>query len=425
MKVKTKLNVRSIRKDGHKSSQESSSFMSHLGGYMEIEKLNYKDLTSPEKKARLKEIAKVFLRLGIFAFGGPAAHIAMMDEEVVQKRKWIDRTKFMDLIGATNLIPGPNSTEMAIHLGYERGGVLGLFIAGICFIFPAMFIVLVFAMAYARYGTIPKIEGILYGIKPVIIAIVFQALIRLGKSVIKGYLAIVVASLVIAGSFFGVSEIPLLLTAGIFVMVIKNRDQFKTRTMMFYPLPLLALAEATLEKNRLSMGLERLFLTFIKIGSALYGSGYVLLAFLESEFIRIYPVISEKQLLDAVAVGQLTPGPVFTTATFVGYLVLGIPGALVSTAGIFLPSFLLVWLLRPLIPKLRNSKWAGGILDGVNIASLGLMTAVTVRLGMSSLIDLLSVTLFIVALFVLIKKKINSAWVILVAGAIGFISQLL
>lgn len=399
--------------------------MSHLGGYMENETLDYKDLTSIEKKARLKEIAKVFLRLGIFAFGGPAAHIAMMDEEVVQKRKWIDRTKFMDLIGATNLIPGPNSTEMAIHLGYERGGVPGLFIAGICFIFPAMFIVLLFAMAYARYGTIPKIEGILYGIKPVIIAIVFQALMRLGRSVIKGYLAIVVASLVIVGSFLGISEIPLLLTAGIFVMVIKNRDQFKARTMMFYPIPLLALAEATLEKNRINMGLERLFLTFIKIGSALYGSGYVLLAFLESEFIRLYPVISEKQLLDAVAVGQLTPGPVFTTATFVGYLVLGIPGALVSTAGIFLPSFLLVWLLKPLIPKLRNSKWAGGILDGVNIASLGLMAAVTVRLGMSSLIDLLSVSLFIMALFILTKKKINSAWVILAGGAIGFVSQLL
>lgn len=403
----------------------SHAFMSRFGGYMDNENLDYKKLTSPEKKARLKEIAKVFLRLGIIAFGGPAAHIAMMDEEIVQKRKWIDRTTFMDLIGATNLIPGPNSTEMAIHLGYERGGVPGLFIAGICFIFPAMFIVLAFAVAYVRYGTIPKIEGILYGVKPVIIAIVFQALIRLGKSVIKGYLAIAVASLVIAGSFLGISEIPLLLIAGAFVMVVKNKDQFRTRTLMLYPLPLLALGDTTLLKNRMDMGLERLFLTFLKIGSVLYGSGYVLLAFLESEFIRAFPVISEKQLLDAVAVGQLTPGPVFTTATFVGYLILGVPGALVSTAGIFLPSFLLVWLLKPLIPKLRQSKWAGGILDGVNIASLGLMTAVTVRLGMASLIDLLSVSLFVGALFILTKDKINSAWVILIGGAIGFISQLL
>jgi len=415
-----------MKSDGAKSSFGFSAFFeSRLGGHMEHENLDYKNLTPPEKKERLKEIAKVFLRLGILAFGGPAVHIAMMDEEIVQKRKWIDRTKFMDLIGATNLIPGPNSTEMAIHLGYERGGVPGLFIAGICFIFPAMFIVLAIAVGYVRYGTIPKIEGILYGIKPVIIAIVFQALLRLGKSVIKGYLAITVASLVIAGSFFGVSEIPLLLIAGIFVMVIKNRDQFKAKTLMLYPLPLLALTDTVLAKNRVGMGLERLFLTFLKIGSVLYGSGYVLLAFLESEFIRAYPVISEKQLLDAVAVGQLTPGPVFTTATFIGYLILGIPGALVSTAGIFLPSFLLVWLLKPMIPKLRNSKWAGGILDGVNIASLGLMAEVTVRLGMASLIDLLSVSLFAISLFVLTKYKVNSAWIIICGGAIGFMSQML
>lgn len=392
---------------------------------MENENLDYKKLTKPEKKARLKEIAKVFLRLGILAFGGPAAHIAMMDEEIVQKKKWIDRTKFMDLIGATNLIPGPNSTELAIHLGYERGGVLGLFIAGICFIFPAMFIVLAFAVGYVRYGTIPNVEGILYGVKPVIIAIVFQALLRLGKSVIKGYLAVSVASIVIVGSFLGVSEIPLLLMAGTLVMAVKNRDQFSSRTLMLYPLPFLTVTNAVLLKNRIDMGLGRLFLTFLKIGSVLYGSGYVLLAFLESEFIRAFPVISEKQLLDAVAIGQLTPGPVFTTATFIGYLVLGIPGALVSTAGIFLPSFLLVWLLKPLIPKIRQSKWAGGLLDGVNIASLGLMTAVTVRLGMASLVDLLSVSLFALSLFILTKFKINSAWIIIAGGAIGFISQFL
>ena len=403
----------------------SSFFQSRLGGYMENENLDYKKLTKPEKKARLKEIAKVFLRLGILAFGGPAAHIAMMDEEIVQKKKWIDRTKFMDLIGATNLIPGPNSTELAIHLGYERGGVLGLFIAGICFIFPAMFIVLAFAVGYVRYGTIPNVEGILYGVKPVIIAIVFQALLRLGKSVIKGYLAVSVASIVIVGSFLGVSEIPLLLMAGTLVMAVKNRDQFSSRTLMLYPLPFLTVTNAVLLKNRIDMGLGRLFLTFLKIGSVLYGSGYVLLAFLESEFIRAFPVISEKQLLDAVAIGQLTPGPVFTTATFIGYLVLGIPGALVSTAGIFLPSFLLVWLLKPLIPKIRQSKWAGGLLDGVNIASLGLMTAVTVRLGMASLVDLLSVSLFALSLFILTKFKINSAWIIIAGGAIGFISQFL
>jgi len=392
---------------------------------MEYNIADYKTLSSSDKKERQKEIAQVFLKLGVFAFGGPAAHIAMMDEEIIQKRKWVERTRFMDLIGATNLIPGPNSTELAIHLGYERGGVLGLFIAGLCFILPAMFIVLGFAYFYVRYGAIPRVEGILYGIKPVIIAIVFQALLRLGKSVIKGRLAVIVASLVIVGSFSGISEIPLLLLAGVLVMGIRNREKFSTKAMLFFPLPMLALSDISIAANRIGMGLGRLFLTFLKIGSFLYGSGYVLLAFLETEFIRAFPLITQKELLDAVAIGQLKPGPVFTTATFIGYLILGIPGALVSTAGIFLPSFLLVWLLRPLIPKLRSSRWISGILDGVNIASLGLMTAVTIRLGMTSLIDPLSVGLFLLALFVLMKFRLNSAWIILFGGAVGFISQIL
>jgi len=392
---------------------------------MEYNNADYKTLSSSEKKERQKEITQVFLKLGVFAFGGPAAHIAMMDEEIIQKRKWVERTRFVDLIGATNLIPGPNSTELAIHLGYERGGVLGLFIAGLCFILPAMFIVLGFAYFYVRYGAIPRVEGILYGIKPVIIAIVFQALLRLGKSVIKGRLAVIVASLVIVGSFSGISEIPLLLLAGVLVMGIRNREKFSTKAMLFFPLPMLALSDISIAANRIGMGLGRLFLTFLKIGSFLYGSGYVLLAFLETEFIRAFPLITQKELLDAVAIGQLKPGPVFTTATFIGYLILGIPGALVSTAGIFLPSFLLVWLLRPLIPKLRSSRWISGILDGVNIASLGLMTAVTIRLGMTSLIDPLSVGLFLLALFVLMKFRLNSAWIILFGGAVGFISQIL
>lgn len=391
---------------------------------MDNNNADYKALSLSEKKERQKEIARVFLKLGIFAFGGPAAHIAMMDEEIIQKRKWIERTRFMDLIGATNLIPGPNSTELAIHLGYERGGVPGLFIAGLCFILPAMFIVLGFAYFYVMYGAIPRVEGILYGIKPVIIAIVFQALFRLGKSVVKGSLAVIVASLVIVGSFLGISEIPLLLLAGVLVMGIRNRDKFSTKAMLFFPLPMLALSDISISANRTGMSLGRLFLTFLKIGSFLYGSGYVLLAFLETEFIRAFPVITQKELLDAVAIGQLTPGPVFTTATFIGYLIHGIPGALVATAGIFLPSFLLVWLLRPLIPKLRSSSWISGILDGVNIASLGLMAAVTIRLGMASLIDPLSIGLFLLALLVLMKYKLNSAWLILIGGAVGFISQI-
>lgn len=384
---------------------------------------HYNQLSKAEKASRLREIALVFLRLGLVAFGGPAAHIAMMEEEVIAKRKWITREEFLDLLGATNLIPGPNSTELAIHLGFQRGGLLGLLIAGICFIVPAMAAVLVFAALYARHGQVKEVAGVLYGIKPVIIAVIIQAMIRLFKSVVKGVLPLIVVGVSVALYFLGISEIPILLGAGVLMMLIKNQERIKNRLFSLPLLPPLILASVIndpLEKAQ-RLHTSGIFLSFLKIGSVLYGSGYVLLAFLESEFVGARGLLSHQQLLDAVAVGQFTPGPVFTTATFIGYLLGGFTGAFAATGGIFLPSFLLVFFLNPLIPRMRKSPWLGAALDGVNAASLALMAAVSFKLGISSLVDVPAILLFAAALLVMIKWKVNSFWLILAGGAIGFI----
>lgn len=369
---------------------------------------NYKQLNKEEKKNRLIEIFKVFLKLGTTAFGGPAAHISMMDEEIVEKRNWLDRDRFMDLIGATNLIPGPNSTELAIFLGFERGGILGLLIAGTSFIFPAMIIILLFAIVYVKFGAIPQVSSILYGIKPVIMAVIIQALYRLGKSVIKNKLSLLLGLGTLGLYFLGMEEIPLLLIAGIVMLVISN---IKVIGDKFFSVSFISL--------------YLLFITFLKIGAVLYGSGYVLLAFLEAEFIDKLGLLTTEQLLDAIAIGQFTPGPVFTTATFIGYLLRGIPGAILATIGIFIPSFLLVWALNPLIPKLRQSKIMSAMLDGINIGSLVLMATVSLKLGVASLVDPLTIIIFLISLLILIKYKINSAWLILAGGAIGWISSLI
>lgn len=387
----------------------------------------YSKLDKKRKRKRLKEIAVVFLKLGAFAFGGPAAHIAMMDEEIVKKRQWLTREKFMDLLGATNLIPGPNSTELAIHLGLERGGPLGLLIAGSAFIVPAMVIVLVFAVLYVRFGSLPEVSGILYGVKPVIMAIIIQALYRLGRSVIKNKLTAVVGVSVLALSFAGFEEIPLLLAAAAVTTLIINREKIKNRlfSVSAFPLALIAAKVNALTAAVAGMPLQTIFLTFLKIGSVLYGSGYVLLAFLEAEFVNRFAVITNRQLIDAVAVGQFTPGPVFTTATFIGYLIGGFPGALLATVGIFLPSFVLVLLVNPVIPKLRQSSWMSGALDGVNVASLGLMAVVSAKLGVASLLDPFTALLFLVALSAMMKFKFNSVWAILVGGIAGFVYQMM
>lgn len=385
-----------------------------------------KALPLPERHRRYREIATVFLHLGIVAFGGPAAHIAMMEEELVQKRKWVAREQFMDFLGATNLIPGPNSTEMALHLGFARGGLAGLVISGVCFILPAALSVLVLAVLYARHGQVRELTGVMDGIKPVVMAVILQALLRLGKTVIKGPLALGAAVLAVGLNLLGISEIPLLLLAGAIVMLVENRSHLSGR-LAAVPLmsPLVPPAAGlSMGTSAASIGTAGLFFTFFKIGSFLYGSGYVLLAFLESEFVTRLGVLTNQQLLDAVAVGQFTPGPVFTTATFIGYLLGGYGGATAATAGIFLPSFVLVFFLNPIIPRLRASKWFSAALDGVNAASLALMAVVSVKLGISSVTGWFTAALAALSLLALLRFRINSFYLILAGGLLGFLYQL-
>jgi chromate transporter len=369
---------------------------------------------------RLLEIAFLFLKLGSIAFGGPAAHIAMMEDEVVKRRNWMSREKLLDLLGITNLIPGPNSTELAIHIGYERAGWLGLIVGGTCFILPAMTIVWLLAAIYTRYQTVPQVGWLLYGIKPVIIAIAIQALSKLGKSAIKDIPTGIAAATVIALFFLGANEILLLLLAGVGVMLLKNWQRSRGITPAFL-LPLSGFFAQISSQSVKAPDSFGIFLLFLKIGSVLYGSGYVLLAFLQRELIDRSQLLTSEQLLDAVAIGQFTPGPVFTTATFIGYLLAGNAGAIAATIGIFLPAFVLVALVNPWVPKLRKSPWTSGFLDGVNAASVGLMAVVTWELGLAALVDWLTIALASISLLLLLRFKINSAWLVLAGGIIGFL----
>ena len=363
------------------------------------------DAKTIDSKQIYREIAFVFLKLGVLAFGGPAAHIAMMEEEVVQKRKWVTKEQFVDMLGFTNLIPGPNSTEMAIHLGFERGGRIGLLLAGSCFILPAMLLVLMFAILYQQYGTIPAVSHVFDGIKPVILAIVIQALIRLGRTILKRTDVIILFVVVLAAALFHVNEIPLLIGAGVLMLLWRTWQSGRpARLMVVEPVSLVVL-----------------FLIFLKIGSVLYGSGYVLLAFLKTEFVDTRGLLTAQQLLDAVAVGQFTPGPVFTTATFIGYLIHGLPGAILATVGIFLPSFLLVLLLHRLIEKIRSHPRVSQILDGVNAASLALMASVSLQLAASTLTSAPLIAIFLISAFLLIRFKINATWLLLGGGLAGYI----
>jgi chromate transporter len=390
------------------------------------ENISYQHLTPSQRKQRLQELAIVFLRLGTIAFGGPAAHVAMMDQEVVTQRRWMSRAKLLDLFGITNLIPGPNSTELAIHIGYDRGGWLGLLIAGTCFILPAMLIVWGLAAIYVQYQTIPQLGWLLYGIKPVIIAIVLQALWVLGKKAAKDIVTRVAGLLAIASYLFGFNEILTLILLGMGVMLIKNRKNLGNFSGAFL-LPLFPIfGQITNTKNIVtSVSYLKIFLFFLKIGAVLYGSGYVLLAFLQRDLVERYQWLTSQQLLDAIAIGQFTPGPVFTTATFIGYLLGGNLGAIVATVGIFLPAFVLVWLIHPLVGKLRQSPWAGGFLDGVNAASLGLMAGVIYTLGQAALVDWFSIVVAIVTAIALFTLKINSMWLILAGGTMSVILHLL
>jgi chromate transporter len=382
------------------------------------------ELSPDEQRQRLKELAAVFFRLGCVAFGGPAAHVAMMDDEVVKRRQWMSREKLLDLIGVTNLLPGPNSTELAVHIGYERAGWKGLFVAGGCFILPAMTIVWILAALYARYQTVPQVEWLLYGIKPVIIAIIVQALFKLGKKAIKDVPTTIAAIGVIVAYFLNLNEILLLLIAGLVVMLIKTL-RWGGAAALLLPISgtLAPTGGAAAAATVTSPSWIQVFLFFLKIGSVLYGSGYVLLAFLQRDLVERLGWLTSQELLDAIAIGQFTPGPVFTTATFVGYLLAGNAGAIAGTVGIFLPAFLLIGIVNPWVPVLRRSRWFGAFLDGVNAASLGLMAGVVFTLWRTALVDWVTIVLAVLAAIAVFRFKINSAWIVLVGGIVGFVAQ--
>ncbi len=377
------------------------------------------------------------LRLGVTAFGGPAAHIAMLRQEVVDRRRWLEQQHFLDLLGITNLIPGPNSTELVMHVGHDRAGRRGLVVAGVCFIAPAAVITLAFAVAYDRYGTTTGGEWLLYGVKPVIIAVVAQAVLGLGRAAVNSPWQAALCVVVIALYLAGTSEILLLVFGAVVggTAALARRAKAPRATgpaglvgvgaVLMVPRLLLGLpavmgvaADATV-----GYGAARLFFTFLKIGSVLYGSGYVLLAFLRNDFVERYGWLSERQLLDAVAVGQFTPGPVFSTATFVGYLVAGVPGAVLATVGIFLPAFLFVAVTHPLLPRLRRSPVAAALLDGVNLAAVGLMAAVGWELGRTAVVDVPTVFLAVGAAALLIRSGLNSAWLVLGGSVAGVAIQ--
>ena len=381
--------------------------------------------TSLSRRARLKEVAVLFLRLSCFSFGGAAAHIALMHEEVVMRRQWLTDQDFLDLVGATNLIPGPNSTEMAIHLGYLRAGWPGLIAAGLCFICPAMLMVLALAMLYVAYGRLPQAQWLMVGVKPVVIAIIAQALWVLGRKAIKGRLTVATGLGVLVGYAMGLNEIALLFAGGLLTMLLAHWQRFQRGGMAMAALPVVAGGEMAVPATPHAYSLWQLVLTFLKMGSILYGSGYVLLAFLHADFVVQLGWLTDKQLIDAVAIGQLTPGPVFTTATFIGYLLGGVPGAIGATAAIFLPSFMFVALSNPFIPRMRDSALFSSLLDGLNVASLALMAAVTWQLAVASVFDGVTATTSLVSLVLLMRFRINTTWLIAGGALLGMLRWML
>lgn len=376
--------------------------------------------------SRLLEIARLFLRFGFVAFGGPAAHIAMMDEEFVERRKWLSRQHFLDLVGATNLIPGPNSTEMTMHIGYERAGILGMIVAGVCFILPAAGLTLVLAWAYVQYGALPAVGPFLAGIKPAVIAVIAGALWKLGGKAAKGWRLGLLGAAATMASLLGAGEIVTLVIIGAIGTIWLHTSRSEAAGVGILALlsqtqkpAFAAAAAATAAASAVS--LTKLGLFFLKIGSILYGSGYVLIAFLEGGLVNDYGWLTRAQLLDAVAAGQFTPGPVLTTATFIGYVILNWPGAIVATLGIFLPSFIFVLILNPIIPKLRQSPWSSSFLDAVNAAALGLMAAVVVELSRTTLISWQAGVCAAAAAVAVFFFKINSAWIVIGGAVLGWL----
>ncbi|MGK0365284.1 MAG: chromate transporter [Saprospiraceae bacterium] len=361
----------------------------------------------------LKEIAKVFFKLGSIAFGGPAAHIAMMDDEIVKKRKWISSQHFLDLIGATNLIPGPNSTEMTMHCGHERGGKLGMFVAGISFVFPAVVITMVFAWLYEKYGQLPEVDPYIYGIKPAVIAIILSAVHRLGKKALKSVeLGILGVLTIVACLYYEVNEILAMFGCGLLGLLLYFIKNPPSKAGSFAPLLLLQVSHM------------KIFLTFLKVGAILYGSGYVLFAFLDVELVAT-GLMTRQELIDAIAVGQFTPGPVLSTSTFIGWQLGGFWGAIAATIGIFLPSFIFVMLLNPIVPKLRKSKVISAFLDAINIAAVAVIVAVCFEMAKDTLTDWRTIAIAVLSLVVVFAfKKLNSAIIVVGGAVLGFLLTL-
>jgi chromate transporter len=375
----------------------------------------------------LGELARLFLRLGATSFGGPAAHIAMMEGEIVRRRGWLSHAEFLDLMSATNLIPGPNSTEVAIHVGHRRAGWPGLIVAGACFILPAALITLLLAWAYVRFGSLPAFGHVLDGVKPVIIAVVLQALWSLGRTAIRSRLLALIGLLAILATVAGMNELLILLAAGALVIIARwrpTRRDGSARIRGFAWAPLGAWGAAAAPAGTVAFGYLPLFLFFLKTGAVLFGSGYVLLAFLRADLVERWHWLSESQLLDAVAAGQITPGPVFSTATFIGYVLGGVRGATIATAGIFLPAFCFVALSGPLVPRLRRSKAAGALLDGVNVGSLALMAVVTWHLGRAAIVNIPTLALAVGAAVALLRFRVGSPWLVLAGALAGAALQL-
>ncbi len=366
--------------------------------------------------SHLKEVAALFFKLGLIAFGGPAAHIAMMEEEVVTKRKWMTREHFLDLVGATNLVPGPNSTEMTMHCGYQRAGIPGLFVAGICFIFPAVVLTGILAYFYVEYGELPMIAPFLYGIKPAVLAIILGAIYKLGQKALKSWQLGVIGIVVTVANALGISEIISILGGGVFGMIWLSIDRQRS-LKSFLPLMLLGFFNTTTQISSM-----KLFWVFLKIGSILFGSGYVLVAYLDGELVQQLGWLTRAELLDAIAIGQFTPGPVLSTATFIGFQINGWQGAIAATAGIFLPSFFFVWILNPLIPKLRQSPATAAFLDAVNISAVAIMIVATFHLGQSVLLDWKAWLIAILSAIIYFGwKKVNVLWLILGSAVLGYL----
>lgn len=369
-----------------------------------------------KKSGKLLELAKEFLRLGLVAYGGPAAHIAMMEERFVRRLEWLNRERFLDLLGAVNLLPGPSSTELAIYLGEVRGGLAGLLVAGACFILPAALLVAALAWAYGRFGTVPQVAGLLFGIKPVVVALIAQAVWNLGRTALKSWGLAGLATAVVALAIAGMPLIALLIAAGALWMVLREGRRLAKRNgarnvLAFFSWVFPAGAGS-------AVGLLPLCFYFLKVGAVLFGSGYVLLAVLRADLVVRLHWLTDGQLLDAIAVSQATPGPFFTVATFIGYLLGGWKGAGLATVGMFLPAFVYVAVTAGFLPKLRQSPWAGAFLDGVNASAVALMGFVGWQFARAALVNVPAIALAVISLVLVFRYKVNSAWLVL-GGAIA------